>query len=127
VRKTPGWAECRYLRTLESLAATGASRREYVILWAFAHADEQWGYCLDVAAEFARRFPGDALAPKLSAEPLAQIERTLQKQAEAARGTLLGRVKRRVKSMLGRGQKKKPEVELAARPPGVLLPTAASR
>ncbi|MGB7158192.1 MAG: FkbM family methyltransferase [Tepidisphaeraceae bacterium] len=100
VRKTPGWVECRYLRTLESLAELGAARREYVLLWAFAFADQQWGYCLDVATEFARRFPADALTATLAEAPLAQIRRALDEQARPSHRGLVARVKQRVKSVL---------------------------
>ena len=102
VRRTPGWVECRYLRTLESLAERGAetTRRDYLVLWSFAFADQQFGYCLDVAAEFARRYSQDPLAAVMTDAPLAQIDDAL---AEAQRGSKVGIVswlRRRMRSIL---------------------------
>ena len=118
VRKTPGWVECRYLRTLESLEASRAPRRAYLLLWAFALLDQQWGYCLDVAMEFAERFPGDESAATLMAAPLARIRSTLSDQKAAAHKGLLVRVKQRMKAVLHPVEK--PTKPQRQRPPNSL-------
>jgi FkbM family methyltransferase len=51
VKKSPGWCEVRYLRTIEWLAQGERTRREYVLLWTFALLDNQLGFALDLAME----------------------------------------------------------------------------
>lgn len=101
VRRTPGWVECRYLRTLESLAERGdvVMRRDYITLWLFAHADQQYGYCLDIADEFARRFGADALAETMMSIPLAHIDAAWARHQQAAKKGLLTRLKHKAWSI----------------------------
>lgn len=102
VRRTPGWVECRYLRTLESLAERRehVGRREYLALWLFAYADQQYGYCLDIAIEFGRRFPEDPLVKIMSDLPLAQIDAAYARACERSRKlSLVARVNRKVRSL----------------------------
>jgi hypothetical protein len=106
VRQTPGWTECRYLRCLESLAATGATRREYVLLWVFSLIDKQFGFCLDLALEYARRFGEDDVAKLLEAESIARIDQAVvasEKPKTNGKVSLLGRVKRKVRRVLWPG------------------------
>lgn len=103
VRPTPGWTECRYLRSLESLLATGATRREYVLLWVFALIDKQLGFCLDLALEYARLFGADATARLLEGESIARIAEALQaakRPKKPVQVTVFGRVKRKVRRVL---------------------------
>ena len=100
VRRTPGWVECRYLRTLESLAARSAPRRDYLVLWAFAYVDQQFGYCLDVAADFARRFQNDALAMAMTQDPLARIAEACARRDRADAPSVRARIKRKLRSLL---------------------------
>ncbi|MEA2709248.1 MAG: hypothetical protein QOF78_1849 [Phycisphaerales bacterium] len=106
VRQTPGWTECRYLRSLESLEHTGATRREYVLLWVIALIDKQLGFCLDLALEHTRLFGEDELSKRLEAESIERIDQAVQaaktpkKQVEI---TVFGRVKRKVRRVLWPG------------------------
>lgn len=106
VRPTPGWTECRYLRSLESLSQTAATRREYVLLWVFALIDKQYGFCLDLALEYGRRFGQDELGRRLESESISRIDQavrasqTPKKQVEV---TVFGRVKRKVRGVLWPG------------------------
>lgn len=56
---SPGWVECRYLRTIESLAGGAFGRREYLLLWAFALCGDQIGFAADVAMAYATQFGTD--------------------------------------------------------------------
>jgi hypothetical protein len=106
VRQTPGWTECRYLRSLESLAATAATRREYVLLWVFALIDKQYGFCLDLALEYARRFGEDEVSKRLEAESIARIDEAIEISKKPKNGVKLsvfGRVKRKVRRVLWPG------------------------
>jgi FkbM family methyltransferase len=110
LRTTPGWTECRYLRSLESLAKVGGTKRDYVLLWVFSAIDKQWGFCLDLALEYARLFGSDASEQVMKAESLAQIEaaRVALKQAQInaqmnGKAGILTRVKRRIKRVLSQG------------------------
>lgn len=103
VRPTPGWTECRYLRSLESLAKVEAKQRDYVLLWIFASIDKQFGFCLDLALEYQRLFGKDAVSAILSEESVRQMEEALriaQTPKTPPRITFLGRVKRKVKRLL---------------------------
>ena len=103
VRQTPGWTECRYLRSLESLAATGATKREYVLLWVFSLIDKQFGFCLDLALEYARRFGQDEISALMESESIARLDEALkaaEKPKNQVQVTVFGRVKRKVKRVL---------------------------
>src|SRR5262249_25246191 len=106
LRPTPGWTECRYLRSLESLAKVGGTKRDYVLLWVFAAIDKQWGFCLDLALEYGRLFGSDGSGKLMKDHSLAQIEsaRNAVKQAKSNGSvTLFTRVKRRLKRVLSPG------------------------
>ena len=111
VRPTPGWTECRYLRSLESLANLSGERRDYLLLWVFALIDQQWGFCMDLALEYARRFGPDEAADFIRRESIGHL--VTARSAVMARSqnpgktgvevTLFGRVKRRVRRVLSGG------------------------
>lgn len=75
MRRSPGWCEARYLRTLASLEAAGAGRERYALLFVFALLDEQPGFALDVALDCERRFGRDEASARMRAEALAAIAR----------------------------------------------------
>ena len=87
IRKSPGWCEARYLRTLESLAEAGAARERYALLFVFSLLDQQPGYALDVALEYERRFGADAWSARMRAEAASRI-------VHARRHALAARAKR---------------------------------
>ncbi|MFY9315105.1 MAG: hypothetical protein WAO95_06045, partial [Burkholderiales bacterium] len=68
LRRSPGWCEARYLRTLDSLAAAGAARERYALLFVFALLDGQPGFALDVALACERRFGHDEASARMRAE-----------------------------------------------------------
>jgi hypothetical protein len=110
LRPTPGWTECRYLRSLESLAKVSDQRRDYLLLWVFAMIDKQHGFAVDLALEYARRFGADDDSAMLERESLARIaeSRATAEAAEAAKKpvqvTIFGRVKRKVRRVLSLGR-----------------------
>jgi hypothetical protein len=59
MKKSPAWCEARYLRTMESMQANRFRPSEYILLWAFALADGQTGFAMDVALEYERLFDRD--------------------------------------------------------------------
>lgn len=77
LRKTPGWCEARYLRTIESLprASVEANRRDYVLLWTFSLMDEQPGFALDVGLEYEKVFGADDVSRVMKTEAVARIKR----------------------------------------------------
>lgn len=94
----PGWVECRYLRTLESMAAISAGKREYVLLWTFAQAAGQPGFAGDVAVEYAQRFGQDADAKAIadaSAAQLKALSQSYQQRKSGASG-LGAKVRRKI-------------------------------
>lgn len=106
VRQTPGWTECRYLRSLESLEGTAATPREYLLLWIFSLMDKQLGFCLDVALEYARRFGADAVQRRLESESLARLGAArviAERPKNKVEVSVFGRVKRKVRRVLWPG------------------------
>lgn len=84
IRKSPGWCEARYLRTLESLGEAGAAPERYALLFIFSLLDRQPGYALDVALEYERRFGADAWSARMRAEAASRIVHA-RRHAAAAR------------------------------------------
>jgi len=91
IKKSPGWVEARYLRSLDWLEAAGGSKRDYVFLSTFAVMDGQLGFALDVSREYGRRFGRDDIAAALEDVALRRIART-------ALGGLIGALAARAKS-----------------------------
>lgn len=73
IRKSPGWCEARYLRTIESLNKRDAVPRDYVLLWVFAMMEQQWGYAMDIAKTYEQRFGQDSVSFQLLDVPLQCI------------------------------------------------------
>jgi FkbM family methyltransferase len=73
VRKTPGWCEARYLRSIESLSAANSGRRDYVLLWIFSMVDGQPGFALDVALEYERAFGKDETSELLKTQSIDRL------------------------------------------------------
>jgi FkbM family methyltransferase len=106
IRQTPGWTECRYLRSLEGLARAGAKKRDFVLLWIFSAIDRQFGFCLDLALEYARVLGKDEVFALLESESFKQIESARQaglKPKGNGRLSFAGRVKRKLKRVLWSG------------------------
>lgn len=107
IRPTPGWTECRYLRSIESLARVGGQKRDYVLLWVFGSIDKQLGFCLDLACEYVRLFGTDEIGAILKEQALGQIAESKRAVLQAkinGSPTLLGRVKRKLKRVLWPGR-----------------------
>jgi FkbM family methyltransferase len=94
VRTTPGWCEARYLRSVESLPRGAESERSLALLWVFALLDDQPGFALDIAAEYARSFGKNDRWECLVEEPLSRIRR-------AHRRGWISRIARRPLRLLG--------------------------
>ena len=93
IRRSPGWCEARYLRTLDSLAAADAPRERYALLFVFALLDGQPGYALDVALACERHFGADAWSARMRAEASSRI-RHARRYAAISRATAwMARVK----------------------------------
>lgn len=92
IRKTPGWCEARYLRTLESLADAGATRERYALLFVFSLLDQQPGFALDIALEYERRFGGDAWSARMRAEAGSRIVHARRHAVAARAKRWIGRI-----------------------------------
>jgi hypothetical protein len=75
LKKSPGWCEARYLRSIESLSASGATSREYLLLWVFALLDGQLGYALELAVEYERIFGSDDISGAMKDETISLVSR----------------------------------------------------
>jgi len=64
-RRSPGWLFVRFFRTLASMRQGDFSAREYVVLWAFAMIDGQFGFAADIVLEYERLFGKDGRAESM--------------------------------------------------------------
>jgi FkbM family methyltransferase len=92
LKKSPGWCEARYLRTIAHLGAQGSERRDYVLLWVFALLDEQLGFALDLAVEYEKVFGGDEVSQSMREQTISRIRRARALQS-GHRPAALARVK----------------------------------
>lgn len=99
VRRSPGWVECRYLRTIEWLGQGDFGKRDYVVLWLFAITDGQTGFAADVAREYDRRFGADAASKAMFDAALAQVRQSYTNVVakQASHNSLVARVGRKLK------------------------------
>jgi hypothetical protein len=107
LRQTPGWTECRYLRSLESLAKVGGKKRDYLLLWVFALIDKQFGFCLDLAIEYTNLFGTDEVAGVIRDESIRQIDLARLSASTSKppdKTGLLIRVRRKMKRVLSAGR-----------------------
>jgi hypothetical protein len=97
LRPSPGWCNARYLRTLNWLADKSDNARDYLLLWAFAVLDRQFGFALDTALEYERRFGPGHVAEAVTTESLRRIERRCRA------GRAIAFCKKRLPSTVRRG------------------------
>ena len=98
IPQSPGWVECRYLRTIESLTCGGFGRREYLLLSAFALCGDQIGFAADVAMACSRKFGSDTDAVFLIDAALRRLRSAWA--ARLAERRLTHRLRRRLSRML---------------------------
>ncbi len=79
VRKSPGWCEARYFRSIDWLAKSNFSKREYVLLWVFALMDGQLGFALDVGVAYGQTFGPDKMSQFMETEPVTLMKRIHRK------------------------------------------------
>ena len=78
VRKSPGWCEARYFRTIEWLSQGEFTEHAYTLLWVFALLDGQLGYAMDLAIEYERVFGRDDISQLMKDEPVLRMRRHQQ-------------------------------------------------
>jgi hypothetical protein len=96
VRRTPGWVEARYLRTIKSLVQANAGKREFALLWSFALIDNQPGFAIDLALEYERIFGGDKVSQLMNDEPLRIIRELASDQPGSIAQSLAVRALRKL-------------------------------
>jgi FkbM family methyltransferase len=102
VRKSPGWMEVRYLRTLEWMAAHPVTRREYQLLWVFAMLDAQFGFALDVWMQYDKMFGPDSASPIMQSEPVNRIRTVRAAQQKREREAAMNPITRRLRRLASR-------------------------
>lgn len=79
VRKSPGWCEARYLRTIEWMDQRDFTNRDYVLLWSFALLDGQYGFAMDLGIGYEQRFGIDKVSQIMQNEPSILMKRSIVK------------------------------------------------
>lgn len=98
LRHGPAWCNARYLRTLDWLAEQDARRRDYFLLWVFAWIDEQFGYALDIALEYERRFE-EPVARTMRDETVERLRQASTAPAASPKRGLIRRVAQRLSGL----------------------------
>jgi hypothetical protein len=96
VKKSPGWCEARYLRTIEWLAQVGLGKRDFLLLWIFALLGNQLGFAVDIGVEYERRFGQDDVSRTMKDEPVKHIGQAHQIQRVHSERTLRKRIAHRL-------------------------------
>jgi FkbM family methyltransferase len=99
LKKSPGWCEARYLRTIEWLAHGGLSKRDFLLLWSFALLDDQLGFAIDVGIEYEKVFGKDDASKIMREEPVALIKHAYRMKHSASITALPVRIMRRLKRL----------------------------
>ena len=80
-KKSPGWCEARYLRTIDWLAQGNFDKRHYVMLWVFSLLDRQLGFAIEVAFEYERIFGRDKFSQVMMDEAIWQVKQLPPKKS----------------------------------------------
>lgn len=97
VKNSPGWCESRYLRTIDWLRQSNASKKEYVLLWIFAVIDRQYAFAIDVAIDYEQTFGADTFSKMMINEPISILKKLSYRQKN---------LKNTVSNLLPKGVKK---------------------
>jgi hypothetical protein len=100
IRPSPGWCEARYLRTTDWLAQKRFEQREYLLLWIFAMLDGQFGFALDLAAEYEQVFGKSAVSAAMNSEPIRCIRQSSGGLRRAFEKIVLLPIRRKIGRML---------------------------
>jgi len=98
VKKSPGWCEARYFRTIEWLAQGDFTKRDYVLLWTFALLDDQVGFAIDLGIKYERVFGKDDVSLIMKEEPISRIRPDRHKMRFTAK-SLPFRIMRRLQKL----------------------------
>jgi FkbM family methyltransferase len=100
VRRTPGWTELRYLRSIESLQASGGTQRDFALLWVIATIDNQHGFALDIAAHWEKQFGADATSNLMRDHSTGRIRAAYEKAQQSAQRGLRKRLRSVVRRLI---------------------------
>lgn len=92
-KKSPGWCEARYFRTIDCLAQGNFAQREYILLWVFSILDSQLGFAIDLVFEYDRIFGKDKFSKIMLDEAMLRLKllRPEKKLGRTLAGKLLPR------------------------------------
>ena len=73
-KKSPGWCEARYLRTIDWLIQSNLEKHHYIMLWVFALLDRQFGFAIELAFEYEKIFGSDDISRVMIDEPIKWVK-----------------------------------------------------
>ena len=101
VKKSPGWVNARYFRTIEWLIENDFTKHEYVLLWGFALLDKQLGFALDLAVEYEKIFGEDEISQLMKDVPVLRMRRTWNRMLfRRAKSFIPAGVRRRLRKFI---------------------------
>lgn len=100
VRKSPGWVNARYLRTLEWLAQGDFTERDYALLWLFSILDNQVGFAFDLAIEYERVFGRDDTSQLMKDECILRVKKFGRRLLILVKSIVPDRIKRSIKKII---------------------------
>lgn len=81
-KKTPGWCEARYLRTLDFMIAQNWTQREYILLWLFSLLDQQIGFSFNLLNQYELQWGKDQFYQEMYQESLLYLKAILPKHQQ---------------------------------------------
>jgi hypothetical protein len=100
VKKSPGWVNARYFRTLEWLAQGDFSQRDYVLLWLFSILEHQVGFAFDLVIEYERGFGRDDICQLMRDECILQLRQLRRRIPALAKSLIPVRIKQLIKKII---------------------------
>jgi len=90
-KKSPGWCEARYLRTVDWLTQPNFTKREYILLSVFSILDDQLGFAIELAFEYDKIFGRDKYSQIILNEAMLRLKqlRPEKKMVRTIAGKLL--------------------------------------
>ena len=100
MRKSPGWVNARYRRTLEWLAQGDFTERDYVLIWLFSILDNQVTFAFDLAIKYERVFGRDDTSQLIKDECILRVKKFGRRLLVLVKSLVPDRIKRSIKKIV---------------------------
>lgn len=74
VKKSPGWCEARYLRSIQSVMESNPSKRDFAVLWVISLLDGQFGFAVELGLKYEKIFGKDDISESMIKQPISIMQ-----------------------------------------------------